>query len=206
MTSEPSSDRLSKSSGNRTITVPRVQLINAYIKAFGPATSIASFLSYAMRDPTRPGFSHDDIVLFILMLSPFIVWGWFVLHRSAARIDIDDAHISTVSLLRTRKSIALRDIASDVVILGNEGHKALVLKTAAGAELRIPDLSFSEAELAGLRDDIAARVRRATGRDIPTRPPAGADKWPVAFFVVLLPVVVLAAILLAQAVGKPLRP
>lgn len=189
---------------NRTIIVPLGPRVAAYACAFTSLIGSALFFSGLMKSPEHRILSHDEILLLIPMLCPFVAWSLFLLHRAVARIDIDGMYISTVSLLGTRKSAALRDIASDFLLTGAEGHKILQVKTTGGKRLEIPDLLFSEDQLRELREDLAKRVRHATGQDIPTRPPPEPDRWVTCFFVVLLPLVAVIVINLVHLIGAHL--
>jgi hypothetical protein len=189
------------STGARIITVSQERLAAAYALACGPVVGNAYGLNRLMYSPEHPNLNDSKVAIIAVMLIPFLAWGWFVLHRAVARVEIDDAYISIVSTLRTRRSVALRDIVSETIPLGWGGHRFLVIETAAGAKLKIPDYSFSQDQLADLRDDIARRARAATGRDIPTQTPPETDNLMVCFFVVLLPVMAVIAIELTRFVS-----
>jgi hypothetical protein len=197
MTSNTVSDKPQKPGAGRTLIASRGRLIGAYIFAFVPSIFIAIALGMAQGSELAPA---ANALLNALIMFPFIALGWLVLYRTVARVEIDDVYISTTSIFGTRRSLALRDITSDIIVHGGKGGESLVLKTAAGKRLSIPDLSLSDAELKSLRYDIAARVHKATGHDIMTAlpPPTPAEMKQIALVIVLLP---LLALLLIAASG-----
>ncbi len=193
MTTDASSKETPGPSHNRAVIIPFRGVGDTYLKAFMPAIGAAIFIGCHF------AFLAGNFSLCALIVGPFVILGLTVLHLAVGRIEIDDGYISTRSLLGTRRSIALRDVASDMILMGTEGSKYLEIRTTAGAALQIPDMGFSHDELADLRADIAERVRRATGRDVPTEPPTTDDVL-LCFFICLLPVAALVVIKLAQLV------
>jgi hypothetical protein len=190
MTSDASSSEAAQPKNNRTIMVPAGGLIVPYISAFTPTLAVAAFVGSRF-------FSAAPNALCALIILPFVILGLTVLHLSVRRIEIDDTYISTRSLLGTRRSLPLRDVASDMLLMGTEGRKYLEIKTAAGKKLDIPDTTFTQEELSEMQGDISERVWKATRRDIPTLPPK-TDNTLLCFFVCLLPFAALIVIKLVQ--------